>query len=111
MGEAELRHALRGVELDERDEKIVEWAEQLWDGPTTAVICGLFEKVRIAGGVDILDLENQIHDKAQEIRNHQGIEGRPVSDPQSVDVWAGNTGPGIPATPADQTSYHPSDVE
>lgn len=49
-GKAErLRFALRGVELDEREERIIGWAGQMWDQDAMEIVCSLLEKVREAG--------------------------------------------------------------
>jgi hypothetical protein len=75
---AAFRHALRDVELDEREVHVLVDAASSWDLATVEVVCSLFEKVRKAGGVQILDLQNQIHDKAREIQrqdNHPEVPG------------------------------------
>jgi hypothetical protein len=80
--EEALRNAVSGVDLDEQDERILTWLATC-DPDVVEGVRSLFEKVREAGGVQILDLQNQIHDKARKIQ-HQG------NHPEVP----GNSGPG-----------------
>jgi hypothetical protein len=46
---AHLIHALRGVELDERHERFIGWAGQMWDQDAIEACCSMLELVREAG--------------------------------------------------------------
>jgi len=45
----QLIHALRGVELDERHERFIGWAGQMWDQDAVEACCSMLELVREAG--------------------------------------------------------------
>jgi hypothetical protein len=61
-----LREACRGVELDARQERLLAWMAR-WDQDTIEGVASIMDAVRKAGGVDLLDLENAIRDRA--VRN------------------------------------------
>lgn len=44
-----LRYAMRGVELDERKERFIGWAGQMWDLDAVEVCCSMLELAREAG--------------------------------------------------------------
>jgi hypothetical protein len=81
--EEALRNAVRGVDLDEQDERILTWLASC-DRDVVEGVRSLLEKVREAGGVQILDLQNQIHDKARKIQSQGNYPEAP-----------GNSGPGF----------------
>lgn len=45
MMDSRLEEALEGVELDEREERYLEWLSRM-DGETVEVFAGLFEKIK-----------------------------------------------------------------
>lgn len=61
--EAALVDALRGVELGAHDERIVDWMLRLFDVGTLRTVVSLFERVRDAGMVQVLDTENALRDR------------------------------------------------
>lgn len=86
-----LRHALRGLDLSEREERIVGWAGQIWDDETMEIVCSLMERVREAGFLDGI----QHYSPADERDRH---DDSPDDTDPTVDlsgrIIEGNSGPG-----------------
>jgi peptide subunit release factor 1 (eRF1) len=74
-----LRQAVRGLVLTADDERTIAWLAG-WATDTVESVVGLLDRVRATGGVEMLDLENAINERAR---------GMTV-----VDLDEGNSGPG-----------------
>jgi hypothetical protein len=79
-----LRDAVRGLAPDADEERILAWLSR-WEAPTVATITNLFDKVRVAGMLERLDVENAF--RRQRHASHHAPDARGIRNP-------GNSGPG-----------------
>jgi hypothetical protein len=70
-----LTYAVRGVELDEREQQMLAGAAATWDDRTIEIWCSFMEKIREAGMVQVVDLDAALMERAA--RRHSG-QDRPI---------------------------------